>query len=186
MTQYEWELIDIARIIYEADPLSKDRKRQSVFARAAISKVLRDSNYSLQRIANVFDKDHATILHALNTHDDRIAFDKEYELLFNNFISKAGKKRAYIAGKITGLTESEYKDNFKRGETKLKNLGLHPVNPCKLPHKHDKVWESYMRESLRSLLTCNYVYALNNWKESKGAIIEVETAQKVGIKVIFE
>ena len=92
-------------------------------------------------------------------------------------------KTVYIAGKVTGM-ESQAHYIFNSAETKIKRTGMIPINPMKLPHNHDKTWQSYMRECIRALMECDYIYMLPNWKKSKGARIERLIAWLIGIKRI--
>lgn len=93
-------------------------------------------------------------------------------------------KKCYIAGKIGGLSEMEYKGNFESAKDYLKNIGVEPVSPLDLPHNHDRTWNSYMREDLAAMLQCDAVYAINNWRLSPGAKIEVELALNVGMPIL--
>lgn len=80
--------------------------------------------------------------------------------------------KIYISGKITGM-EAEAKVLFQQAEDKLTALGYEVVNPMKLPHEHDKRWISYMIECLIALKPCDGIYLIDNWNNSRGAIIEV-------------
>ncbi len=91
--------------------------------------------------------------------------------------------KVYIAGQITGLDLEEAKANFQVMEEHLTEQGYEVVNPMKLPHDHDKSWESYMRECIGALMTCDGIYLLNNYNQSKGAMLELYIAIAVGIKV---
>ena len=95
-------------------------------------------------------------------------------------------KKCYIAGKIGSLPESEYKEKFAKAKKKVIKMFLDPVNPVELPHLHDHSWESYMKEDLAELLKCDYLYACKDWRESKGATIEVNLALALKITVIFQ
>ena len=90
----------------------------------------------------------------------------------------------YISGKISGLEEKEAFDLFEAAEKDLKEMGWNVINPMKLPHKHDKTWESYMREDLKALMDCDAIRMLPNWRDSKGAIIEFKLAIDLGITII--
>lgn len=94
--------------------------------------------------------------------------------------------KIYIAGKITGM-ESEALKMFSLAEAILKknNPEAEIVNPMRLSHDHDKTWESYMKECIKELVTCTHIFALPNWKESKGAKEEVRLAKKLKIKTIM-
>jgi len=91
-------------------------------------------------------------------------------------------KKIYISGKITGI-EDQAAQLFEQAETDIRNAGFEPVNPMKLNHKHDKSWESYMKADLKALLDCDGIFMLDNWSDSKGALIELDLALKVGVPV---
>lgn len=94
------------------------------------------------------------------------------------------KKKCYIAGKIGDLKPEEYQERFAQAEKEVMALGFDPVSPLKLPHKHGRSWAEYMREDLTAMLQCDAVYALSNSGDSRGATIEIELAEKVGIGII--
>jgi hypothetical protein len=54
----------------------------------------------------------------------------------NNFndSEKDGRVTVYISGKMSGLTEEEYRKNFKDAENRLAELGYNVVNPCELTY----------------------------------------------------
>ncbi len=95
-------------------------------------------------------------------------------------------KLIYLSGKISGLPIEEVKAKFNKAQTNLKGAGYMPVNPIHLPHLHDKTWESYMKEDLKTLLKCDAIYLLKDWKESKGAIIEYELAKLLKFEILYE
>lgn len=95
-------------------------------------------------------------------------------------------KKCYIAGKIGELALEVYTEMFEKAEVEVRKLGFVPVSPLKLPHNHNKSWNEYMKEDLKALLDCGYLYTLRNWRLSPGACIEVELATKVGINIIHQ
>lgn len=92
--------------------------------------------------------------------------------------------KVYILGKITGLDYKVAYGNFEMVEKALKAKGFAVVNPMKLPHNHDKSWESYMKECIPQLVQCDLVYKLDNWQQSKGARLEQAIAYNLKIKEI--
>lgn len=52
--------------------------------------------------------------------------------------------RVYISGAISGV--KDYEKKFSKAEKDLKAKGYETINPCTLPHDHDKSYESYMKE----------------------------------------
>ena len=90
--------------------------------------------------------------------------------------------RVYISGPMTGI-ENDNKEAFDDAEKQLKEKGHEVVNPQSLPHDHDKSWESYMKEDIKALLECDAVFALAGWSGSRGALIEVDLADALGVSV---
>jgi hypothetical protein len=92
----------------------------------------------------------------------------------------------YISGKITGLQEEQYKANFEQAAREVRALGYQPISPVDLPHIHGHTWEEYMRESLVAMLGCSHIYVQKNCYESKGAIVEVELAERLKMTIIYQ
>jgi len=106
--------------------------------------------------------------------------------MVNKKNDKMEKTKIYIAGPITGYDLNERKREFDFNQSLLEVEGFEVVNPMALPHNHDKSWESYMRECIAALITCDEIFMLKNWRASKGARIEMYIAFEMGMKIIFE
>ncbi len=65
-------------------------------------------------------------------------------------------------------------------------MDLNPISPIDLPHKHIDNWAEYMKEDIIAMLQCSHVYALNNYKESDGATIEVGLSIKLNMTIIYQ
>lgn len=94
-------------------------------------------------------------------------------------------EKTYISGKISGI-EAEAFELFADAETHLIKSGHIAVNPMTLKHEHDKNWHAFMKEDVKALCDCDNIYMLNNWTDSKGAIIEHSIAILLGIKPIYQ
>lgn len=94
--------------------------------------------------------------------------------------------RIYIAGAITNLCPIETAKKFDSAEQFLRFLGYEPVNPMRLPHNHNRTWESYMRECIKALCDCDAIYILSDWEISAGATIERDLAIKLKMKIIYQ
>ena len=80
----------------------------------------------------------------------------------------------YLSGKMTGLVESEYKENFRNAEMFYRACGYEVVNPCNLSdivlkRKPNASYEDFMAEDLRALRSCSHIALLENWENSPGA-----------------
>lgn len=90
-------------------------------------------------------------------------------------------KRIYLSGRMTGLPKFNY-PAFNAEAARLRGLGYHVENPAENPAQPD--WNSYMKQAIRQMLTCDVVAVLPGWMESKGACIEVNLARRLGLDVI--
>lgn len=90
-------------------------------------------------------------------------------------------KRIYIAGPMSGIEAMNY-PAFNAEATRLRALGFEVENPAENPDQDS--WEAYMRVALRQMLTCDTVAMLPGWIDSRGANLELNVAQKVGLTVV--
>jgi hypothetical protein len=95
-------------------------------------------------------------------------------------------KKIYLSGKITGLPYEEALKKFSLAENIAKTMALEVINPMTIEHNHDLSWESYMKQDLKALLDCDSIYMLNNWTDSKGAIIEHKLASDLNLSILSE
>lgn len=84
----------------------------------------------------------------------------------------------YIAGPITGK-ENANKAAFFSVEYVLKKEGYIVLNPCRLPGGLSEF--QYMDICLAMLRSANYIYLLDGWQTSSGAIAEHALAKKLGL-----
>ncbi len=57
------------------------------------------------------------------------------------------------------------------------------MSPAHLGIPDDATWEAAMKKCLQAMLICDGVALLFNWHESRGAVIEMELAQNIGMPV---
>lgn len=91
-------------------------------------------------------------------------------------------KKIYIAGKINGL--KNYREVFKAAEDKLVAEGNTVMNPAVLPEGFD--YEIYLTICMLMLQACDAVYMLSNFKDSKGANVELQFAKAQGKDIIYQ
>ncbi len=111
--------------------------------------------------------------------------DRRRKTTLSYYYQQRKMTKCYIAGKVTGLPEAEYRKKFHKAEIAVAILGYEPVNPVELPHNHDKTWESYMREAIKAMMDCDAIYLLPDWEQSTGARIEAALAFHLNIKILF-
>lgn len=96
----------------------------------------------------------------------------------------------YLSGKMTGLAESEYTENFRNAELFYRSCGYEVVNPCNLSdivlkRKPDATYEDFMAEDLRALRSCTHIAMLEGWESSPGARRERAEAERLGLAIMF-
>jgi hypothetical protein len=106
------------------------------------------------------------------------------------------KIKAYLSGPITGKPNNNFQF-FEAAQQILEMLGYEVVNPHHLDVDLDNelkmfytkeqwdeyVWRMYMNECMPALGKCHLLFRLPGWKESRGAKLEVETAEIYKIPV---
>jgi hypothetical protein len=114
-------------------------------------------------------------------HDGPVCCPRGY--LKNNAVGKCRgyeKLKLYLCGQVTG--DNDYRIKFLKAENKLYDAGFYPVSPAAcIPASTE--WHQAMREAISLMLQCDGVALLSDWKESKGAKIEVNLAHSIGIPV---
>jgi len=90
--------------------------------------------------------------------------------------------KIYLSGSIS--KDPNYVKKFGYYENELKHLGdiVNPANHS--PFLGRKTWLCYMITSIRKLLSCDAIYMLPGWENSRGAKIERIVAKLVGIDVV--
>ena len=91
--------------------------------------------------------------------------------------------RVYIAGPITSRLDT-YKLHFASAKAKLEKKGHLVMSPHVLPLGFD--WEDYLEISIEMMTSCDAVYVLKGWEESKGTKLEIELAKKYKMEIIYE
>lgn len=95
--------------------------------------------------------------------------------------------KVYISGAISGLQTEEVKLKFETAERLLAEAGHEPVNPYKeVPYEEGKQWHEYMGDDVKLLLQCEAIYMLDDWINSRGAVLEHCIAQCEGFKIVYK
>lgn len=191
------KIIKIVSDVFECDIYTKSRAYKFTYARVVAYTLLLDLGWTRIQIAKEFKFDHSNIIHALNIVLPSLKFDTAFndkmarcKILADQSTKQltvnGHQKKCYIAGKVSGLTKVEYRINFEKAEKIVKELGFIPLVPIELPHIHDKTWESYMKECIAAMMQCHSIYMLSNYKNSPGALLELELAEKLNFEIIYE
>lgn len=100
----------------------------------------------------------------------------------------------YISGAITNsiTCETDFANAQRCLRERFPDATIY--NPMTIPSPKfdqddwgtDSSWRYYMIESIKMLLSCDSIFMLKSWKWSRGAKIEHELAQHLGLKIVYE
>ena len=91
--------------------------------------------------------------------------------------------KVYISGPITGIDFGN-RFAFSCARNALELCGYEVVDPSEVQLDDEATWADYMRADLKLLLDCDFIYMLDGWEDSKGARLERELAENLGIEEI--
>lgn len=90
---FDQEMIarDYWETIKESHSIGKSRHRRNVLYRHAFMVACREvSQLSLMSIGKILNKDHATVLHALRSHEQNYRFDVQYRNIYTEILTCLG------------------------------------------------------------------------------------------------
>lgn len=90
-------------------------------------------------------------------------------------------RRIYLSGPITD--NPKYRDQFGGAAKELRRQGALVMNPAVLPGW--VAWEEAMSIGYAMLESCDTIFMLSGWKESKGARLERKWALQKGMDIIY-
>lgn len=94
--------------------------------------------------------------------------------------------KVYVSGSMTGIKDLNF-PAFDKARDKLLALGYWVVSPADLErHRPVMTYEEAMKDDIRHMMTCNAIYLLRGWNDSRGARLEWFVAVSLGFKVMYE
>ena len=96
----------------------------------------------------------------------------------------ADRPRIYVSGPMSGLPDFNY-PAFKEAAAALCRAGWDSVSPTETGQQEGWTWEDYMRAAIALQVTCDFVYMLPGWEQSRGATIEHALAHVFGQRVMY-
>lgn len=91
--------------------------------------------------------------------------------------------KIYISGPMSKYPNQNYYA-FNDAEVQLAAAGYEVINPARHPYDPEMVWSDYLKLDLQDLLQADAVATLPDWKESRGASLEVHVAHALGMSVL--
>jgi len=95
--------------------------------------------------------------------------------------------KIYISGKISGIPLKQVKAKFDYADRELRQLGYtRIINPLNIKHRMNATWREFMENDIIELVKCDGIYMLLDYKKSKGAMLELHIAKKLGLEIIYQ
>ncbi len=94
--------------------------------------------------------------------------------------------KIYIAGKMNGIPEFN-EPMFRRAQEMIEKQGNIGINPHVINQglDHSTQKSLCMKNDIRELIECDAIMMLDGWRESKGAKLEFEISQYLGLEVAY-
>ena len=100
--------------------------------------------------------------------------------------------KVYVSGPVSNRAFEDTKQHFRRIAAELRSSGLTPVDPTLIEQSSSpeenalKGWEDFMREGIKLLMDCDAIYMLEGYEHSRGAKLEWQLADKLGMHIWYE
>lgn len=89
--------------------------------------------------------------------------------------------KIYISGSIS--QNPNYKEQFAAAESRLIAAGHSVINPAR---NTGNSYKEYIDKGLMQEMQCEAIYMLSGYEESTGAMLELQYAKAVEMKIMFE
>ena len=86
---------------------------------------------------------------------------------------------------MTGLPDLNFPE-FHAHAQLLRGMGLDVVNPAEINPDQGTPWVECLRADIAALVTCDAIYLLDGWQQSKGATLEHHIAMRLGMKALYQ
>jgi hypothetical protein len=94
-------------------------------------------------------------------------------------------KTIYIAGKVSGEPIAECTLKFGAAQKEIEAQGCRAINPLAVVNDWHMPWRQAMRLCIKAMLEADAVLLLDDYQESRGAMIEYKLAQDLGLRVLI-
>lgn len=114
----------------------------------------------------------------LNTEKVEEIFKRVKEQIFKKINEIQKPQIVYLSGKISG--DKNYKEKFEKYKKKFTAEGYIVLNPAEISlPEYSNSWYQYMMVCLNLLKNADIIFLLDDYKDSTGALIELEFAKKM-------
>jgi len=188
--------LDVIGRLWKADPeifYTESRKIELVKCRHFFHKALKDSGLSYPQLVKLTGYDHSSLVNSVKQAMKMIETDVEDKALYNiaystiehmdtirKLVDEHYKKEVYLAGKISGLPVNETREKFLKAERFLMKSAKSVLNPFKYCEERNITgWTECMKALVPELLKREMVVALEDSKDSMGALWEIGIAKSI-------
>ena len=95
-------------------------------------------------------------------------------------------KRIYISGPMSNIPEFNFPAFYSEAKY-LRDQGCDVVNPAEMDigDPSTLIWHECLRRDIIELMSCDSIWMLPGWSESKGAQLEHHIACELGMDIIY-
>ena len=90
----------------------------------------------------------------------------------------------YVSGPMTGIEQLNF-PAFNAAADQLRAQGYHVTNPADHGEVPGAEWADYLRKDVADLAACETIHLLPGWSKSKGARLELQVAQALGLQITY-
>lgn len=90
--------------------------------------------------------------------------------------------KLYLSGPMSGIPEWNFPE-FNRIAKLLRSHGYDIVNPAENVHNVGKEWHECLRYDIVQLVGCDGIALMAGWHKSRGARLEFEIAERLGMVI---
>jgi len=91
--------------------------------------------------------------------------------------------KIYIAGKVSGENFQEATLKFAQAQQEIEALGYEVVSPLEIVNDGNASWIDAMKLCIKSLVDCDAVLLLPDYRSSKGALLENRIALQLELTI---
>ena len=93
--------------------------------------------------------------------------------------------KIYLSGPMSGYADLNFPE-FRRVAAILRDAGFSVIDPSETEQPNISSWSECMKNALRDMMLCDSILMLDGWKNSKGAVIEMNLAMDLDYNILYQ